>query len=647
MPKRKRVDDELKRDLSGSQLREFLSRAGLPENYPQLTPAVRRKARKAVLTSWFDLSCPHVLCTDTDQYVRAHFLWTEFYMKPAAINRGVYYFEDFQSKYDMIREVMSPSLEPENPAKTIVTASRRASKTQSLIIEGLTLIGVNRPFTLSLISEYNATRTGEEIKKVQDQIEENERIHSDFGAEGILFPKRSSGTWSSKHLKFLHLPGCEVMGHSMKSAQRGRGPLYGIVDDPEDEEVTYNRDWRRWFFSRLLDAFVEMFHHGGKVCWIGTPIHGGSCLSQAMAGKSEKEETGDESLSDKRFRDWRKVKMSLVVKDGEGQWKSMQPERLTVDAFLKKLEQNPVTVRKEILCEPVTPGTRAFPYDSAKHGFMHCEGDDGSEYCLDLYTGEEVSWRKFLDSLFITGAGDPADGQSRDADPGALVFTGINPGGIIYVLDVYTKRCLYEHLLEMAYTIAEEWKCGVFGWEKAALQCVINRMARRFVEKLQEEGKTPPVFRELENAKRNKIARILSLTPYFTRKEIRFRQLTPITGPDGRVHRPAKYPREGHYRELISQMVEYTDEGIRGHDDCADGLEMAIRLIGRSRGGGDFGPPESPTDRIVTSWRMAGLPISAAQISPEVWTPKIEREIEAIEFPENELLTCVGAVPYV
>ena len=162
MGRKKRVDDDLKRDLSGSDLKEFCQKAGLPGDYPTLSPSAKKKARFSSLTSWFDPKQPNLLCLDTEAYLRAHFLFVEYYMKPSNLNQGTYYYEDPLNKTEMLRSVMAPSLRTGKPSKTIVTATRRIGKTQSLIVEGVTLISLVRPFTFTLISEYNASRTGEE-----------------------------------------------------------------------------------------------------------------------------------------------------------------------------------------------------------------------------------------------------------------------------------------------------------------------------------------------------------------------------------------------------------------------------------------------------------------------------------------------------
>jgi hypothetical protein len=640
MPRKtKRVDEEIKQDLDERAVRRYLKRTHLPLDYPTLNYKARFEARKEVFSSWFDPALPHVLCDNVKNYVAAHYLFVEHYLKPDPLNAGTYFFEDPANKYEMVEMVMSSSLSKGEPNKTVLRATRRFGKTQTVIVEGMSLLCLARPYTLCLVSELNAQRTGEEIEKIKTQFEDNERIHSDFGGEGTLFPKRSGKKkWNIHQLDFLHHPGARIMGHSIGSAQRGRGPLFGVVDDPEDEENCFSWEWRRKFFDKLLGVYLQMFHWGGKICWIGTPVHEGSCLSQAMRGVSEQEgrRESDEPSHDARFDDWRKGRFSLIVRKKDGEFKSMQPERMSVAIFKRKMEIDPFTAMKEILCEPITPGTRAFKYDTHRHSYLRCieqKDEDGprseKEMFLDLATGELIPWSEFIQETAVVGAGDLADGQSADADPGALVLIGVRDNNI-YILDAFESRCLAERLVERAYFFAEQWECQYFGWERAALLTVINRLIRKYVDELRRKGRSPPIFRELENAKKNKVRRILTMTPLFGDTRVRFPLFRGVQLDNGRVFRPVVHQHEGHIQTLLSQVREFTDEGIRGHDDLIDSLEMSARLIPLVTGGKLEEEDRDENEETLEKWRKAGLDFQKDIVPQEAWTGKMKTESEKL-----------------
>jgi hypothetical protein len=545
--------------------------------------------------------------------------------------------------------MLAPPKIPTEPSKSILKAGRGLAKTQTCCIEALSLMGVVRPFTGILLTELNAQRTAEEIRKIKLQIEQNERIHSDFGGEGVLYKKggKNSETWNSECLTFAHLPRTYVMGHSMGSAQRGRRPLLEVWDDVESEDMTYNRDLRRKMMDQLFNVYLPMLAAGGHFMMIGTPIHKSAVLELAFRGMSETETMDEDACVDARFRDFTRVKFPMIFRNKLGQYQSQQPQRLDVEGFeRRKSVQGIASVAAELQCEPMTPGQRAFSFDAFKHGFMHCKDQgDGHEYMLDLHSQTMQPWGEFMEEVRCIGAADLADGQSADSDQGALVWQGVNAEGLVFVLDVFVKRCMAEELIETAYRISEEWDCEVFGWEKAALQVVVNRIARRLVAALRDAGKTPPIFRELDNAKKNKIRRILTMSPLFTQGFIRFRHFDAVRLPDGSVHHPAPYHRKESYQVLLDQIIEYTDEGIRGPDDAVDACEMAARLSAEVRG--RIAQTINPDDpmKVLEMWRKAGLTLSISQVPRAAWTP------EMVEDQEKEMLSPAlsagGYVPYV
>jgi hypothetical protein len=372
-----------------------------------------------------------------------------------------------------------------------------------------------------------------------------------------------------------------------------------------------------------------MFTFGGKLCWIGTPVDERSCLSIAYKGMVVDEEKDDAIHADSRLDGWRKGNFAIIQRDVESKtgWTALQPDRYSLETFLHDLETDPISTMKEVLCEPATPGTRAFRRNRQDHGFMLCKDRSGAEWYLDLSSGFKRPLREFLAEIRVFGAGDLADGQSSEADPGALVYIGIDSRGIKHVLDCYNKRCFSDKLIEMAYILCEEWECERMGWERAGLQCVILRQVEQYIEKLRAEGKAPPVFDELENAGKNKIRRILSMIPLFTRKEIRFRYLDPIETPEGDVFTPIDYPRRPMYIELLSQVDEYTDEGLRRHEDLVDALEMAMRLtLGQIANVAEI--DEDPVEAGLKNWEKVGITFDIEQIPRQAWNQRIMQEIE-------------------
>jgi len=620
------MDRELQRDMKGSDVERYLKKCHLPQTYRSWSDSKRRDARQMVLSSWFDPHHPNVLINNLANFLAAFFLWTEYYIKPE--NPGVYYFPDHNKKFNLLATVFGPPKESGEATKTIVTGTRRTGKTTPLITEAMPFLCINRPYTACLVSEFNQDRTKEEIKKIKQQVEDNDRIVADFGQ---VYPgSKDSETWNSEQLQFTRYPHCQILGHSLNSSQRGRGAVYGVVDDPETEETTYNRDWRRDFFRKLFDVYGQMFQFEGQhFCWIGTPIHAGSCLSLAMRGISEREETQDAALEDARFRDWNKVQFSVIEQTGPNDYVSHQPARISVEQFLKKLRIDPISARKEILCLPVTPGTRLYLFDAVRNGFMHCVNPvTKEEYFLDLVTGRTMPWKAFLETLDCYAAGDLADGQSADSDPGAAAFLGINAENTAFVLDAYQAICPAETLISMAYEIAESWRCIKIGWERVGMLCVVNRVAADLETKLRREGRDPPMSVEIDNMGVRKPLRMQRMILPINEGRIKFRYFDPFKTPDGVTHIPADYGRLVCYEEMLAQVREYTDEGIRGHDDLADALECAYRVAEPATVRAEATESQEIADVTVRDWEKVGVSLTRNDIPIQHWSPAMWEQVE-------------------
>ena len=149
MGRAKKTDlaEHLRKDLSDAGLLEFLRRAGLPTDYPDLNDSSKRKARLAVLSSWYNKDKTDQLCNNVNKFLQAMFLWAEYYIKPHEYYRGDYYYDDPLCKYEMLRSFMSPPLLVGEHSKFIHLAKRRLVKTQTLVFEMYSFVAANISFS--------------------------------------------------------------------------------------------------------------------------------------------------------------------------------------------------------------------------------------------------------------------------------------------------------------------------------------------------------------------------------------------------------------------------------------------------------------------------------------------------------------------
>lgn len=621
----------------------WLEACHLPANYYRLKARAQREARMAVLTDWFDLAQPAVLCTSTANYLAAHRLFVDYYLKPDSFTGTRYYRQDPEHKYEMLELAMSPPLQETEPGKTALTAARLSAKTVTLVQESCTMISIVRPNSFVLISELNQERTSEEMRNIRFMIQNNERLHRDFGGPGVLFPTGRYGgcPWNDTRLSFQSFNGSLILGISIMSAHRGRHPIYGVIDDPDDGKMSATKEGRDAFFDWFFRTYLPMFQRGGKVTWIQTITHQDCLIAYAMRGLRD---TGGEGAmeegqkeKDERFDDWRRHNFPLIRESEDGTFRSIWPEYMSVEGFeQKKISYGLAAALAEYNGEIIPEGSFSFHRDPIADCYMHCvarPGDD-EEYYLDLRTGHRCGWQSFLDSLFVVGAADISDSLKPTADLAGICIIGVDARGVIHVLDIYNRRCRIETQIEIAYEVmARQWHPSKFTWEDEALQSFVIRHAERYVRELEAEGFHAPQPRGMKNEGSKKTHRIIGVVGASLRNHrLRFPRLEPFTDGEGTEHHPVLHPRAMDFGRLLQQVDTYTEDGPFGHDDGIDALHMALRTVWLLRGR-DVQVDQDPNQAILDDWEKAGIRFNRYNVPMECWPQSWLRDYHREQMP--------------
>ena len=621
----------------------YLQAAHLPPNYDSLDKSDQFKARWATLTSWYDPAVRNELCSNVDNLIAAHFLWVEWYLKPDPSIGGLYFHKDSRVKYDIVRAVMSPPKIESEPAKTVIHCPRGTTKTMTVIRELCSMMALVRPYTKILVSEINKDRTSEEMLAIRQIYEDCELIKEDFGGKGTLYSTsfRQAHKWSERQLDVLIQPSCSIMGYSAKSRQRGRHPIFGVIDDPEDEDTVTDAKFRQKFMHNLFRRYMGMFYRGGKIAWVGTVIRN-SCLQIAL--KDLIQEPMDlqdmEENYDERFQSWNKVHFGMIQTDAAtGERFSIMSDHTSVAGYdLKKRTMGAATVAAELDGRPVAEGKYALIRDEYRHGFMHCVRQPGQprvpdEYMLDLKTGEILPWREFLDGLFIASGLDPADSTSSDADYGANAVVGVSADGVFFFLDIYVKRMISDEWPQAAFTMCAEWEATRQGIEVVAQQKPIFRRANALRVEYEAQGKFAPTIIPVRTNQRSKNNRLIATyRPLYTQCRIRFPKFDPVTLANGTTHVPLAHPNRRSFRELFNELDGFTDDGAAGHDDAMDGGAIAIETVGRMRG---VTPMQKDDSEInYEKWLEIGVDWESRpeMIPPEAWSDRLKEKMQADEF---------------
>jgi len=624
-----------------------LAAAHLPGEYDEGTPEQQRDARIAVLESWYDRAKPNELCSDVDNYIAAHWLWVEFYLKPDEYTGGRYHFRDSHVKYDILRAAMSPAKEPTEPAKTAIHAPRGTTKTVTLVHEAGSMIPIVRPYTIMLVMEINQERTVEELAVVRQTIEHNKLIQADFGGAGELYSQkaRSGGKWKDSQLDFLRHPFCSLRGYSRQKPHRGRHPIFGVIDDPEDKKTLLNPKNNKELTDLILGELLGMFYPGSKLVTIANAL-AGSFAFRAL--QSIIDPTLDSEDLDEEFEDWNKVHFGMIQKDSKsGERFSIMRDHVSVEGYdVKTKTMGAAHVAAEYDGKPIGEGQFALIRDSYKHGYMHCLNDPRSpefkpglpaEYMLNLLTGTIVPWDHFLASLVIGGGCDLADSLSKRACLGANAMVGVNQERQKYVLDCVAKRQIADDWPETAMSMCIEWGAVRQAFDTNAMQKVVYRMAEQLRLDMEERGEVPPSLVPLRCQTMGKHLRVLAtLRPLYRRHLIFFPRFQSVSTPDGLTHYPAPHPNERSFVELLRELDRYTDEGPPRPDDAADALQMAIEGLATMHGS----PPEPvhENEEVFERWRKAGVDWQAVPhlVPEEAWTEQMrERAAEAMSPAET------------
>jgi len=611
--------------------RAHLAAAGLPPDYQSLNSDARYEARAAVLRGWYDPEKPNIFCTDQEMMLQALYLWVEWYMKPAKCNKGTYFHRDPKHKYEMVRFCVAPPLVDTEPAKNVFHAPRGSTKTQTMIQQFALMAVVCRPYTELLISELNAPRTSEEMKKIRQQVQDNELIASDFGGEGQLFKPnaRDGNSWNDRQLDFIHQPNCRLMGYSVKSAQRGRHPIGGFIDDPENKETIRNPELRREYFEWLFGTYLPMVQRGGFCSWFGTVADPNSCLSIALEGMdAQLSEDGEMETRETRMQDWRKKRFELVFQNDDGDLESLFPDYITVEAFEeKKRTLGLARAMAEFQGIGMRSSDLAFDRDMFRHGWMKCRDKGGVPYMLDMKTGSTKSWDGFLDGLYIVGACDLSNSEASWSDYGAVIILGIDELRTHYVLDVFLQKIHADRLVRKAFAMAGDYGAGRLSFDSASMQNYIVQDAQRYARLIDSQGKRPPTVIPFKGNRgtESKNDRILGLLrPLFRNDRIRIPHYDTVTTPDGKEHVPYSNTGAKYVSILKDQIDLYTDEGPGSHDDGPDALTMAIRIAGNRRG--IMVEKDDPNEVEYEAWKDVGVDINWAAVPPEAWPREIVEE---------------------
>jgi len=306
-----------------------------------------------------------------------------------------------------------------------------------------------------------------QIQAIEHQFETNVFFQWLFGE--IIPADFQKTIWNTEAMRIAGTstsePSISTVGVGSKVTGRH---FTGIIeDDLVDEtiadsqlEIQRRINWHQYAFPLLEHPERD---------WMDTV--GNRWSRQDINGWIREHEPGCEIMSD-----------AAIKPDGTPLW----PERFSLDELARaRIKLGPYKFSCQYMNDPKNPEASAFQMPWIRYYELGIHPENGKK-CLILDDGSIV----LLETLWVYQMVDPAQSPGNRADRTAIVVTGIDPIGRIFVLDAIAIRKDPYEALNDVYAAWDKWHPCQVGIEAVLfsrlLQHPLERMARR-------KGKWMPV----------------------------------------------------------------------------------------------------------------------------------------------------------
>lgn len=390
------------------------------------------------------------------------------------------------------------------------------------------------------------------LKGIQWELENNEKLADVYPHACGKGPE-----WNNEGILTRNGVRIEPLGTGQKVRGRRKleaRPTLIIIDDPEGDESSFSalrrQATREW-------ATKGVFKAGGPTTNIiiaGTVVHR-ECLvahCASMPGWHKlkfrsirtwptrmdlwdeweqvlQDNTVSTESADKKARDFYLVNKAEMSKDAEVLW----PEREDLyDLMYLRATEGKTAFESEKQNNPIDPSK--------------CEWEP------ELFEGDDIWFDEWPSLICSTVALDPSKGKrDRPGDYQAIVMLGVDENGTLYV-DADIKRRTIQGMVQQFIGLTKNFRADVAVVEDAQFQELLIPECENVA--VSQKILIPIVGISTGNVP--KPLRIRRLSPYVSRRRIRFRRRSPGV------------------RLLIEHLMDFPNGA---HDDGPDALEMALR----------------------------------------------------------------------
>lgn len=388
------------------------------------------------------------------------------------------------------------------------------------------------------------------IMNIRDTIQFNELIRRDFG------DLRNQDVWNSQELLLTNGAYiiCKGAGNQLRGLNHlGTRPDLAILDDMESQEEVDSPTQVVSLEHWLTADVIPMLSVSGDIIFIGTVLSYNSVLWHL--------------LTEAKYSSWQRKRFQAVIKFSYSplwnEWEVIMTDLSLGDKAYSKAYEFYQKHKKEMLKDTkvLWPDQRKDQYLWLMEKRLESPESFASEFQNDPTPDELRLFKQdWLDNDMyeeapeikeVVIALDPAVSTKRRADFSVILCLARCVDNYFYVLECDAQRRSGDKLIADAKEMI-----GHYYALKPKIVCETNQLQAFFSTTLQKDLIDSGIYLEWidirHGGRDTKASRIESLAPHIKQGHIKFKR-------DQRI--------------LLSQLRNYP----KGHDDCPDALEMAIR----------------------------------------------------------------------
>ena len=330
--------------------------------------------------------------------------------------------------------------------KVAIAAPRGHAKSTAITHAYILSMMLFRVKRFCLLVSDTESQAVEFLGDIKGELEGNEALRNTFGIKSI--PKSTETNIivrfaDGQHFR-IQAKGSEQKVRGIK--WKGKRPDLIVCDDLENDEIVMNPERREKFRRWFMNALVPCMSDTGWIRVVGTILHLDSMLQRLLEDDT-----------------W--AHLFYEAEDGNFEnilWpEQFSSERLRRIYEAYRAQGDPEGYAQEYRNQPVALENTFFNPD----------------YFYDFERDSEG--RAYLPNLEYYAAADFAISEKEKGDFTAIVIGGMDPDGLLYIVDVRVGRWDSEEIINELVSVQRHWKPNIFTFETEKIDKAIGPFLER------------------------------------------------------------------------------------------------------------------------------------------------------------------------